>query len=124
MAEKASPDAPLNCAAAPWKMEFPKSVPCPHSVFVLLESATPTGNPQEALRIRRNQPLHSMAAGFVFYPAAAGGCRHCLPDEGKQTSVGVWGSAKRSGASPSEAGNARPSIRKESCGFADLGRSN
>ena len=43
------------------------------------QSAAPTYNPQEILRIQRNQPLQSMAAGFVCYPAAAGGCRHCRP---------------------------------------------
>ena len=57
---------------------------------------------------------------------AATGCRLSLP--GGQTSEGVWGSAKRSGAPPPPpppaAGSARPSIRKESCGFADLGRFN
>ena len=36
-----------------------------------------------------------MADRFVFYSAAAVGSRHCRPG---QTSVGVWGSAKRSGA--------------------------
>ena len=41
--------------------------------------ATPTSNPQGILRIRRNQPLQCMAAGFVYYPAAATGCRLSLP---------------------------------------------
>ena len=41
-------------------------------------AATPTSNPQGILRIRRNQPLQSMAAGFVFCPAAASACRLSL----------------------------------------------
>ena len=45
----------------------------------LSESAVPTVNPQGILRIRRNQPLQSMAAGFVCYPAAASACRLSLP---------------------------------------------
>ena len=48
---------------------------------------------------RRTQPLQSMAAGFVFCPATAGGSGHC----------------------PSR--QRRPSIHEEFRGFADLGRS-
>ncbi|MDY2793223.1 MAG: hypothetical protein SOT76_10860, partial [Eubacteriales bacterium] len=47
--------------------------------FSLPKSAVPTVNPQGILRIRRNQPLQSMAAGFVFCPAAASACRLSLP---------------------------------------------
>ena len=39
--------------------------------------ALPARNPQGILRIRRNQPLQFMAAGFVCYSAAASGTGHC-----------------------------------------------
>ena len=58
------------------------SVFCPATASAcrlsLSESAVPTVNPQGILRIRRNQPLQSMAAGFAFCPAAASGCRLSL----------------------------------------------
>ena len=39
----------------------------------------PVINLRRIPQIRRNQPLQSMAAGFVFCPAAATGCRLSLP---------------------------------------------
>ena len=56
-----------------------KNRPVPRCIFALPESATPTRVFRRIPENRRNQPLQSMAAGFVCYPAAAGGCRHCLP---------------------------------------------
>ncbi|MDD7414203.1 MAG: hypothetical protein PUK86_13480, partial [bacterium] len=53
--------------------------------FSLPESAVPTINPQGILRIRRNQPLQSMAAGFVFCPAAASACRLSLSESAVPT---------------------------------------
>ena len=41
--------------------------------------AMPTDNLRGSPQIRRTQPLQSMAAEFVCYPAAASGCRHCRP---------------------------------------------
>ena len=91
--------------------------------------AAPAGVFRRIPENRRPRELQSMAPGVVFYSAAAGGSRHCrsaatgcrlsLPTgsmwqsatpthSSKQTSVGVWGSAKRSGASPSRGGNAAP----------------
>ena len=51
-----------------------------------------------------------MAPGFVCYSAAATGSRLSLPAAGGtgHGPVGVWGSAKRSGASPSQTESAAP----------------
>ena len=56
-----------------------KNRPAPRCIFALPESATPTRVFRRIPENRRNQPLQSMAAGFVCYPAAAGGCRPCRP---------------------------------------------
>ena len=56
-----------------------KNHPAPRCIFALPESATPTRVFRRIPENRRNQPLQSMAAGFVCYPAAAGGCRPCRP---------------------------------------------
>ena len=60
-------------------MRFTKIAPCPRCAFAPPESATPTRVFRRIPENRRNQPLQFMAAGFVFYPAAAGGSRHCRP---------------------------------------------
>ena len=76
--------------------------------------ALPGGNADQSFpeipENRRNQPLQFMAADFVFCPAAATGCRLSLPAAGGtgHCPVGVWGSAKRSGASPSQTASAMP----------------
>ena len=57
------------------------------------EAAAPPHNPQRILRIRRTQPLQFMAAGFVCYSAAAGGCRLSLPDKLRWGSGGAVGGA-------------------------------
>ena len=53
--------------------------------------------------------------------SAAGGCRRSLPDKLRR---GAGGARSEAEPPPAAACSARPSIRKESCGFADLGRSN
>ena len=75
--------------------------------------AAPPRNPQGILRIRRNQPLQFMAVDFVARIGGSKCVQAPLTDSG-QTSVGVWGSAKRSGASPSRGGQRRPGKPKNS----------
>ena len=58
-------------------------------------SAAPTGVFRESPENRRIRGLQSMVPEFVCCPAAATGCRHCLP-----------------------------AIRRESCGFEETSRSN
>ena len=60
-----------------------------------------------------------MAAGFVCYPVEAGGTGHCPADQ--QTNFGGGlGEREAERSLPQLA----PAIRREACGFEDLGRFN
>ena len=66
------------------------------------------------------------ATGCRLSLPAASGRRPCRPGSACPTNFG-GGLGEREAAAespPAEAGSARPSVRKEACGFADLGRSN
>ena len=75
-----------------------KNRPAPRCIFALPESATPTRVFRRIPENRRNQPLQSMAAGFVCYPVEAGGTGHCPADRQRTNFGGGLGEreAKRS----------------------------
>ena len=90
-------------------------------------SATPTCNPQGILRIRRNQPLQSMAAGFVCYPVEAGGTGHCPADQQTNFGGGLGArEAERSRPQPARRAAPARACQAQNCGLtgADFGRLN